>query len=242
VTLEPEGCATVSVADLPGPRLGHEDLPGDALLLALAHSFGVLGGLVLHAAAFRVGGASVIAVGASGAGKSTITAAAIAAGGQAANDDLVVAGLAKSRRVTVAPLRSAITVKGAACALLPRVSSHASQSGPAQGSGVASLEPLESPSSFLQSLTPNRLWDLSVDRRLYFSRSSVLSSAECVVALLGATQPLLFASEYPLHREKLMPVVRAIADTCRGLRVRLGRRLLEEPEDEMRRLLELTKG
>jgi hypothetical protein len=38
-----------------------------------------------------------------------------------------------------------------------------------------------------------------------------------------------------------MPVIRELA-SLPAFRVRLGRRLLEEPEDEMRRLLELTKG
>jgi hypothetical protein len=59
--------------------------------------------------------------------------------------------------------------------------------------------------------------------------------------VMRAGPPLLFTAKYPIHRAKLLAVAHAIANSCPAFRVRLGRRLLEEPEDEMRRLLELTK-
>ncbi|MFZ5831580.1 MAG: hypothetical protein ACOY3P_15960 [Planctomycetota bacterium] len=53
--------------------------------------------------------------------------------------------------------------------------------------------------------------------------------------------PRFLTARYTNERAALMPVIKALAGLP-AFRVRLGRRLLEEPEDEMRRLLELTRG
>jgi hypothetical protein len=66
-------------------------------------------------------------------------------------------------------------------------------------------------------------------------------SSQAAVALIQASVPRFLTARFPTERAALMPVIRELA-SLPAFRVRLGRRLLEEPEDEMRRLLELTKG
>ena len=57
------------------------------LEMALTHALAMSGYVVNHAAAFEIDGTAVLAVGPTRAGKSTLSAAALAAGGAVVSDD-----------------------------------------------------------------------------------------------------------------------------------------------------------
>ena len=94
---------------------------------------------------------------------------------------------------------------------------------------------------FIEKSTPDIVWIQSVDRRLKESRIEPVDQGQAFAALIRASSPLYLSRHCPEIRDKLIPVFRALCAQCRGFRVRLGRRLLDDPAGEMERLVELSR-
>ncbi len=94
---------------------------------------------------------------------------------------------------------------------------------------------------FAERSTPDVIWVQSVDRRLKESRIEPVDHGQVFAALIRASSPVYLSRHCPEIRDKLIPVFRALCEQCRGYRVRLGRRLLEDPEGEMERLVEASR-
>ena len=93
----------------------------------------------------------------------------------------------------------------------------------------------------MEQSPPDVIWVQSVDRRLKESRVEAIDQGQVFAALIRASSPLYLSRHCPEIRDKLIPVFRALCEQCRGYRVRLGRRLLEDPEVEMERLVDLSR-
>ena len=85
------------------------------------------------------------------------------------------------------------------------------------------------------------IWVQSVDRRLKESRIEAVDQGQVFAALIRASSPLYLSRHCPEIRDKLIPVFQALCAQCRGYRVRLAPRLLEDPVGEMERLVEASR-
>jgi hypothetical protein len=86
------------------------------------------------------------------------------------------------------------------------------------------------------------VWVQSVDRRLRRSRIEAIDHGHVFSALVRATSPIFVSRHCPEVRDRLIPLFRSLCAQCRGFRVRLGSRLMDDPAGEMERLLELSVG
>ncbi len=208
------------------PTAGLEDGPSpDLMETAMGLALGRLGVICLHAVAFQIGRDTVLGVGGSGAGKSTITAAAIRSGGRVASDDSVLAGPCDGR-VQLGPFRAYFSFRDATLAVLP----DGLRSKTTEGVDAHYLDRLSCPDNLAAELIPDQLWQLGIDRRLRASRIRPLSTQEALVALVSSASLLTLSPRYPRARAGALSVLATLAESCRGFDVRLGRDMLEEPE------------
>ena len=98
----------------------------------------------------------------------------------------------------------------------------------------------ECPEAFVDTLKPEVLWLLSIDRRLKKSRIEEVPQARSLAELMRGTSSVFLSSRYPVERSRLMPVLAGLASSCRAHRVRLGRDLLDDPGRAMERLLDAS--
>ncbi len=143
-------------------------------------ALGQRGVICLHAVAFHVGPHTVLGVGGSGAGKSTITAAAMRSGGRIASDDSVLAGPCDGR-VQLGPFRAYFSFRDATLAVLPDWLRKKTT----KGVDAHYLDRLSCPGNLAAELVPDQLWQLGIDRRLRASRIQPLSQQEALVALVS---------------------------------------------------------
>ncbi len=207
---------------------------------ALGHLLAKQGMAVLHACAFESGGGRVLGLGESFAGKTTISMAAVRAGGAVVSDDLVLAGLDPTGRVELRPLRTYWFLRGNTKKIVPQSLNSKMWETDENGETRWVLPCGEHQTGTIDRLTPKVLWLLSVDRRLKESRVAEVAQAMSFAAMIRASSPVFLSRHCPRERDALMPVLRALSEGCRAFRVRLGRRLLDDPEGEMRRLLEAS--
>jgi hypothetical protein len=199
------------------------------LVLALRHH----GLFHLHAAALQApGGAGVLIAGASGAGKTTLALALAAAGLAPLADDAVLAfrrGSAPAVAGIPRPFHLAGRTAGAFRALAPLL-------GPASPTGKRPL-PLQAfgpPAAAAPACVPALLL-LPEIAPAGPTTAEPASPADALGALLECGA-LLAADGMPAVPEQLA-VLRAIADTARAARVRLGEDLLREPAAVARAVL-----
>jgi hypothetical protein len=202
---------------------------------ALGHLLARRGLAVLHACAFDCGGVGVIGLGESFGGKSTVAVASVRAGGTVVSDDLILAGLGAGGGVELRPLRTYWFLRGSTGRIVPtRINGDMWET-------VENGEPRwvipRGGAEIIDRLKPELLWLLSVDRRLGESRIAEIDQAVAFAALVRASSPIFLSRHFPRERAALLPVLRALTEGCRGWRVRLGTRLLDEPAVEIERLI-----
>jgi hypothetical protein len=208
-----------------------------AVDLSVTHLLALRGAAVLHAAAFEIEGAGVLAVGGSGSGKSTIAAAALRAGGQVVSDDVLVAARRADGAVRVAPLRRDMVLREAGQSILPRALRGRLQVVD-DGRSLRWRLPSRSVSArFAEWTRPRHILLLSVDRRLGESRVGEVDQATALAWLIRATAPLFLKSPFAVERRTVVDVFSALVEGASTLRVRLGRDLLEDPRGTMKGLL-----
>jgi hypothetical protein len=192
----------------------------------------------LHAAAFQTHNHRVLALGPSGAGKSTIAAAVLADCGRVVSDDLVLAGIGREDEIEIVPSRLECNFRPNTVPTLPDALRSRLRTWTDGEQVVWSLGRDQAVDRFVDSLTPNTIWAISVDRRLHTSRKERITQAAALAALLGSISILFLSPRFPAERMALMPVLSRLASTCAGYRIRLGTDLISHPKDALRRLLD----
>jgi hypothetical protein len=220
----------IEVLWIPSDRRGDGPSP-DLMETAMGLALGGLGVTCLHAVAFSVGPHTILGVGGSGAGKSTITAAALRSGGRVASDDSVLA-CPSDDHVQLGPFRAYFSFRDATLSVLPDWLSEKTT----EGADSHFLDRLACPDNLAAQLVPDRLWQLRIDRRLRASRIRRLCTQESLVALVSSASLLTLSPRYPRIRQRAMSVLATLAENCPGFEVRLGRDMLEEPEATLENL------
>ncbi len=203
----------------------------DLMETAVGLALGQLGVTCLHAVAFQIGPVTILGVGGSGAGKSTIAAASIRSGGQVTSDDSVLARLCDGR-VQLGPLREYFSFRDATLGVLPpRLRAAATE-----GADSHVLHRRACPHNLSSVVVPGRLWHLKIDRRLRTSRIRPIPPQEALIALVSSASLLTLSPRYPSARTQALSVLTGLAEGCGGFDVRLGRDLLEDPTSTLLRL------
>jgi len=213
-----------------------------AIDLCVAHLLALQGGVMLHGAAFEIGGTGVLAVGYSGSGKSTIAAAALTTGGKIVSDDLLLAAKQPSGEIGLATMRRNMVLREAGFQILPEKIRELLAPFDIRGKRrwQLSLEATSSPST--EWISPRRLWLVSVDRRLKSSRIGRVDQAAALAWLIRGTTDRFLTQDFHREREAQLEVLRDLAEICPAYRIRVGRDLLARPEATFERLLMASTG
>lgn len=193
--------------------------------------------LILHTSAWRLAGRSVMAIGASRSGKTTLAVAAFSCGGSVLGDDAALLGFDRHHCLQLVSFRKDV--------ILRRTSRRVME--PAARETLPMVSTLEASrwviprdryrERFLDRLAPGLLLIASIDRRLRESRIVPLDQARALSALIMSSAPLYLSHHFPKARSRAFPVLVQLARTVPGYRVRLGRDLLDDPAGTMARLL-----
>ena len=197
---------------------------------ALTHALALRGRAVLHAAALELGGTSILAAGSTKAGKSTLAAAVLRAGGGVVSDDSVVLGADDQGAVVAGALRRDVWFRKGTVDLLPDGLRSRLREGSSFGERRWGLERQSSRSGFREHVQPDVVILLRRDARMRAMRIANVSAAEALAGLIRATSPLFLSGRYPVEREHLLPVLTSLANDTPCFAVRMGRILLEDPE------------
>ena len=208
-----------------------------AVDLCVTHALALGGGVVVHGAAFAVAGKGILAAGGSGSGKSTVTAAALRCGAQVASDDLVLVTARPNGRVHAESLRRELYLRQPGKSVLPPDLQADLEPFDFLGEARWRLRPKANPGSFMDVLKTDRLWLVSVDRRLRQSRCEEASQAAALAWLMRGISGLFLTAGFRLVREKILEVLGRTAVSCPATRIHLGRDLLVSPEGCIERLL-----
>ena len=209
--------------------------------MAVHHLLARQGLPVLHACAFELAGDGVLGLGESHSGKTTVFSAAMTAGGRVVSDDVVLAVPGKHGKSKLLPVRPFGWIRGRTRDVVPRELRDRMIEGDENGQLRWILNHQDGDRRFAPDSIPTAVWVQSVDRRLQESRIEAVGHGQVFAALIRASSPVYLSRHCPEVRDKLIPVFRALCEQCRGYRVRLGRRLLEDPEGEMTRLVGLSR-
>ena len=207
--------------------------------LGINHLLARQGAPVLHGGAFELGASSVLTLGESFAGKTTVAVAAMSAGGRVVSDDAVLA-VPEGGRLALLPVRSYGWLRGRTREIVPDELRRRMVEGAEDGQPRWVLNREDAAESFVERSVPDVIWVQSVDRRRFASRIEPIDHGQVFAALIRASSPIFLSRHCPEIRDRLIPVFRSLCEQCRGYRVRLGRLLLEDPTGEVSRLAEAS--
>ena len=205
---------------------------------ALTHALAMSGYVVNHAAAFEVDGTAVLAVGPTRAGKSTLSAAALAAGGAVVSDDSVILGPGGEGRPFVGALRRNLWLREGSIGMLPRELRSGLREAESFGERRWGLDRDVFAGYFRPTVRPGAVVLLRRDRRLRGFRLREVSSADGLVGLILATSSLYLSSRYPIERERCMPGLMKLVNSAPCFEVRMGTELVDDPVTTVQRLAE----
>lgn len=209
---------------------------GGALGLGLVRGFSIAGHLILHAAAVRYRGLTVLALGPSGAGKTTLCAAAIRAGGQVVSDDLILlaehAPADEIRALWLHPFRADMLLREGGHRTLPDALAASLQPERRLTGRKLRLHRSAAPDMFVARAPLSCIAVLGHGPRQARSQVRPLDQAEALVGVLSA---LLYRLS-PIARAPLMRAARRLASSYPAVRLDVGSRLLASPVDELDRI------
>jgi len=208
------------------------------LEMALTHALAMGGYVVNHAAAIEIGGAAMLAVGPTHAGKSTLSAAALAAGGAVVSDDSVILGRSQEGNASVGALRRDLWLRDGSQGILPKAMGSRLLEYKAFGERRWGLERATSPDLFRTRVRPQAIVLLRRDLRVRGFALRRVSSAKGLAGLIRASSVLFLSGRYSFEREMCMPGLVELANSAPCYEVRMGRALVEEPDSTVRRLFE----
>ena len=203
---------------------------------ALIHALAMGGCVVNHAAAFEVDGTALLVIGPSRAGKSTVCAAALAAGGTVVSDDSVILGLDDEGSPSAGALRRDLWLRDGSVELLPEALRTRLWEGSSFGERRWGLERSAFPELFRTAVQPRAIVLLRRDLRVRGFKLRRVSSATGLAGLILASSPLFLSGRYPVERERCMPGLLALVNNLPCFEVRMGRALVEDPAVTVRRL------
>lgn len=228
-------------------RLAGDMLQPQSLYLLLAQQWARAGLMLVHGAAFELDGVGVLALGDKGAGKSVLTAAALAAGARVVSDDWVMVGLDRNGRLVAERLREFLMLRhGQACdrlmAALPDLRAAPLAKRPKTVFHVGD-QPESVRRQFITACSVDRIWLLKrpSSGRFQTSARTPASPVQALSALIQATMPLLFSRRFAHESAELRKTTDAAFTGDRsGNRlstVRTGPDLLDHPEKALAELL-----
>lgn len=183
----------------------------------------------------------MLGLGDSFSGKTTASVAAMVAGGRVVSDDLVLTVPDADDRCSLVPVRSYGWLRDRTREIVPSDLLQKMVENEENGRPRWVLNREDGGESFVDRATPDVIWVQGVDRRLKDSRIEAITHGQAFAALIRASSPIYLSRHCPEIRDRLIPVFRALCAQCRAYRVRLGRRLLEDPAGEIARLVELSR-
>jgi len=228
-----------AVVEWSGARTPVDSFVATSLLeTALIHSLALDGYVVNHAAAVSVEGAELLVVGPSRAGKSTLCAAVLAAGGAVVSDDSVILGLDDGGAPSAGALRRNLWLRDGSVELLPEALRARLWEGSSLGERRWGLERAEFPELFRTRVRPQVIVLLRRDLRVRGFALRRVSSAEGLAGLILASSPLFLSGRYPAERERCMPRLEDLVNNAPCFELRMGRALVEDPAATVQRLVE----
>jgi len=205
---------------------------------ALIHSLAVAGHVVNHAAAVEIEGTKLLVVGPSRAGKSTFSAAVLAAGGTVVSDDSVILGLDDEGVPVAGALRRDLWLRDGSVRLLPERLRARLWETESFGERRWGLERAAFPKLFKTWIQPKAIVLLRRDLRIREFVLRRVSSADGLAGLILASSPLFLSGRYPVEREMSMPALLALVNGSPCFEVRMGRAVVADPVATARRLVE----
>jgi hypothetical protein len=214
-----------------------------SLNLLMAQQFARSGLMMVHGAALRIDGIGILALGARGSGKSVLSAAALAAGAEIVSDDWLLVGRAEGGRFHAERLREFLMLRHgwATDRLLQALTGLGGRVTPGRVKTVLDIE--QQPESvrrrFPVSIALDRAWLLHRPRcgRTARSTSFACSQADALAAIIGATMPLLFGSEFPVESRALMASARGLIADLDWRGIHTGLDLVDQPQRALSGLL-----
>jgi len=208
------------------------------LEIALSHALAMNGYVVNHAACVKIGGTALLAIGRTHAGKSTLSAAALAAGGAVVSDDSVILGFDDEGVPSAGALRRDLWLRDGSEGLLPKALRARLWETASFGERRWGLERAAFPELFQTRVQPLAIVLLRRDLRVRDFALRRVSSADGLTGLILASSALFLSGRYPLERERCMPGLLALANSAPCFEVRMGRDLVDDPVATVRRLVE----
>jgi len=236
----PDGCARLhsgapgvlnverrhSMADLLIPQ---------SLYLLLAQQWARAGLLLVHGAAFEYNGTGILAMGDTGAGKSVLTAAALAAQARVVSDDWVMVGRDGRGRLNAERLREFMMLRhGRACEeILSQLPDLIARSSPGWPKSVIAIPKAQGPGSheFPRHCRIDDVWILqspTAERRAV-STSTTAPPGTVLSTVIQATMPLFFSKRFPVELHRVRNASRDVIGECDCRLIETGTDLIEQP-------------
>ncbi len=199
----------------------------------LAHALAAQGECFLHAAAFELSGRRPLVVGETGAGKSTLTAAAVAAGGRAVSDDSLLLGVHDNRPL-VRSARRDLWLRPGSRGLLPALNARGlgHELGPDGRFRVG-----RDNRGFVDAIQPDCLVVVAGRGAL---AARPLTQADALATLLRSTSSLYMTDERFSERQvKLLSLLTRYAEHLPAIGLRIDRSPLEGKAESLAALIDL---
>jgi len=225
-------------------KLGESLIPR-SLNLLLAQQWARAGLMMVHGAAFRYESTGVLALGRQGAGKSTLTAAVLAAGGQVVSDDWLLLGNLPTGGIGAQRLREFLMFRHSAPVSellnqIPELRVVGTQA------GCKRIAPTAEQAECMSSQLPGHI---EIDQTWILAKPSSArpqkcvnqnaSSANLLAMLVEATMPLLFGNAFPLERGALLTTAKKMVKHLETPTVLTGIELVETPTRTLNKLVGL---
>lgn len=211
--------------------------PQMALEAALSRAFLLRNSLAMHALVLDYQGFGVLALGVSGAGKTTLALAGLAAGAKVVSDDRVLLQQAEEKLVARS-MRPFLQIRPDTLRRFPSGLLPTALDGMQAGSGgVVRLARRHSPETFVSSASIQAIVLLSAVSRGKTVQAAPADHAQVLSAIIGGSSPFLFSeSADPFSRSVLTFIASAMMG-IRSLRVVVGTSLLDDPVREFNSLM-----
>jgi hypothetical protein len=224
---------------------GRTDVDGYVLTtqleMAMSHALAMRGYTVNHAAACEVDGMTLLAVGPTCAGKSTLCGAALAAGGAVVSDDSVILGLDGKGVPAVGALRRNLWLRGGGAEILPHELQSRLKKGVVFGEDRWGLERDACSERFRTRVQPDAIVLLRRDRRLRGFELRELNAADGLAGILMASAALFFSSRYATERDRCLQGLVALVDSAPCFSLRMGTDLIRDAVSTVRRLVSAVR-
>jgi hypothetical protein len=214
-----------------------EALLPSALYLCFAHQWARIGLLPVHGAAFVTDQGGVLAIGGTGTGKSTLTAAALIAGCRVVSDDWLLARASPDGLVVERLRRFIMLRRGwASDRVLARLPGLAFRNHHQRPKITLRLPPRDD--RFPNRATATRLFELTRPHgaRDQSTRVEPLTAHDAMAALIQSSMPLLFSEALPIERSRLLAASNQAMRHLEKSRLIPGSALVDDPCREVGRL------